>query len=69
MDRPELVCLVKEALLRNRLFRPHRKDWAVHRADDERREQSIARAIVDHLQRCGVRWSKKPPAGLHGRLE
>lgn len=49
MDRGDLVCPVKEALLRNRLFRPHRRDWPVHRADDERRAGSVARAIVDHL--------------------
>lgn len=66
LRRDDLIALIEEALLANRAFRPPRRDWARQRPGDERRARASARAIVDHLERCGVAWTKAPSVRPHG---
>ena len=65
VDREELIRLLTAALMRDAAFRPHRRHWAT----DEDRRQLAARicaaGLVEHLYRCGIRWSHLPPAPPH----
>ena len=65
VDREELIGLVAEALINDAAFRPHRRNWA---ADADRRRieaRTCAVGLVEHLHRCGIRWSRLPPAQPH----
>jgi hypothetical protein len=65
VDREELVDLLAEALMRDVTFRPRRCHWAAD-ADRCRLEARMcATGLVDHLYRCGIRWSRLPPAPPH----
>jgi hypothetical protein len=65
VDREELIRLLSDALMRDAAFRPHRRHWA---ADADRRQleaRICATGLVDHLHRCGIRWSRLPPVPPH----
>jgi hypothetical protein len=65
VDREELIGLLAEALMRDTAFRPHRRHWAAD-ADRVRLEARMcAASLVEHLHRCGLRWSRLPPAPPH----
>jgi hypothetical protein len=65
VDREDLIGLVSEALMRDALFRSRRRHWAAD-ADRCRLEARIcATGLVEHLHRCGIRWSRLPPAPPH----
>lgn len=69
VERDELVLLIMEALLAHPAFRPRRRTWAETRERDEDRARRCAIAIVDHLQRCGLRWGKRAPLAPHSAGE
>jgi hypothetical protein len=65
VDRDELIGLLAEALMRDAAFRLRRRHWAV---DGDRRRleaRACAAGLVEHLHRCGIRWSRLPPAPRH----
>jgi hypothetical protein len=65
VDRETLIDLLAEALMRDSAFRPRRRNWA---ADADRRQLAAricAAGLVEHLYRCGIRWSRLPPAPPH----
>jgi hypothetical protein len=65
VGREELIDLLAEALMRDPGFRPRRRHWA---ADADRRRleaRMCAAGLVEHLHRCGIRWSRLPPAPPH----
>jgi hypothetical protein len=65
VDREELIGLLTEALMRDAVFRPRRRHWAAD-ADRCRLEARMcASGLVDHLYRCGIRWSRLTPAPPH----
>ena len=65
VDREELMGLLAEALMRDSAFRLRRRHWAAD-ADRCRLEaQTCAAGLVEHLYRCGIRWSRLPPAPPH----
>ncbi|MGZ9021204.1 MAG: hypothetical protein ACXW3S_14870 [Rhodoplanes sp.] len=52
-------------LMRDAAFRLRRHNWA---ADADRRRleaQACAAGLVEHLYRCGIRWSRLTPAPPH----
>ena len=57
LDRKELESMVAYALWRRLDLRPKKLSL-----DDAR---IWAAVVVDHLELCGVRWSKSPPKALH----
>ena len=65
ITRDELESLIAEALLRDRTFRPKRRDWNETKEQDGRRARIIAAAIVAYLDRCGLRWEKLPALPPH----
>ncbi len=65
VTRDELERLIAEALLRDRTFRPKRRTWSETREQDEQRARIIAAAIVAYLERCGLRWEKRPAMPPH----
>jgi len=65
VPRAELERLIAEALLRERTFRPKRRDWHETREQDEQRARITAAAIVTFLERCGLRWEKQPALPPH----
>ncbi|MCA0339458.1 MAG: hypothetical protein LCH99_06955 [Proteobacteria bacterium] len=65
VTRAELERLIAEALLRDRTFRPKRRTWNETWEQDECRARIIAAAIVAHLERCGLRWEKRPALPAH----
>jgi hypothetical protein len=57
--------LLAEALMRDAVFRPRRRFWAAD-ADRCRLEARVCAAgLVEHLHRCGIRWSRQQPAPPH----
>jgi hypothetical protein len=65
VDREILIDLLTEALMRDSSFRPRHRNWA---ADADRRQLAAricAAGLVEHLYRCGIRWSRLPPAAPH----
>jgi hypothetical protein len=65
VDRDELIVLITEALMRDSRFRPPHRHWA---ADADRRQleaRMCAAGLVEHLHRCGIRWSRLLPAPPH----
>jgi hypothetical protein len=65
VDREDLIGLLAEALIRDSAFLPHGRHWA---ADADRRRleaRMCAAGLVNHLHRCGIRWSRLPPAPPH----
>ena len=65
VDREELIRLLTQALMRDAAFRPRRRNRA---ADADRRRieaRTCAAGLVEHLYRCGIRWSRLPPAPPH----
>jgi hypothetical protein len=65
VDRDTLIGLLAEALMRDAAFRPRRRNWAID-ADRRRIDAWICAAgLVEHLYRCGIRWSRLPPAQPH----
>jgi hypothetical protein len=65
VDREEMIGLLAEALMRDAAFCPRRRYWAAD-ADRCRLEARICAAgLVEHLYRCGIRWSRLPPAPPH----
>ena len=69
IGRDQLILMIREALLRNPGFRPRRRDWAATRDRDEAMARRCAAAIVDHLERCGIEWSRRPPLPPHSAGE
>lgn len=65
VTREELESLIAETLLRDRTFRPRRRDWNEAREQDERRARITAAAIVTFLYGCGLRWEKLPALPPH----
>ena len=65
VTREELERLIAEALLRDRTFRPERRDWNATNEQDERRARIIAASIVTFLYGCGLRWEKLPALPPH----
>jgi hypothetical protein len=65
VPRAELERLIAEALLRERTFRPKRRTWSETCEQDEQRARIIAAAIVAYLERCGLRWEKRPALPPH----
>lgn len=60
-----IVQLIIEALLASPQFRRRGRDWAAHADRDQRLARLCAVAIVEHLQRCGIVWSQRPPLPPH----
>ena len=59
IDREELIRLLAQALMRDAAFRP---------LDADRRQLAAricAAGLIDHLYRCGIRWSRVSPAPPH----
>lgn len=54
VTREELERLIAEALLRERTFRPKRRDWNAPNEQDERRARITAAAVVTFLYSCGL---------------
>lgn len=70
LHREELVDLIRTALLRMPDFRISKgRRWFETENEDARRARSCASRLVDDLERCGLRWSKKPPATPHSAGE
>lgn len=65
VTRAELERLIAEALLRERTFRPKLRTWTETCQQDEQRARIIATAIVTFLDRCGLRWEKRPALPPH----
>ena len=65
VDREELIRLLTEALMRDCAFRPHRRHWAADATRRRLEAQTCAAGLVEHLYRCGIRWSCLPPAPPH----
>ena len=66
VDRDELTDLQAEALMRDAAFRPPRRHRGADDADQRRLDARVCAAgLVEHLYRCGIRWSRRPPAPLH----
>jgi hypothetical protein len=58
VDREELIGLLAEALMNDAAFRQRRRHWAID-TDRRRLEARICAAgLVEHLYRCGIRWSR-----------
>lgn len=57
--RDEMIALIADTLLRTRGFRTKRRNWVVHHDADRLKAQACATAIIDHLERCGVQWSRR----------
>jgi hypothetical protein len=64
VTREELESLIAEALLRERTFRAKRRDYET-REQDEQRARIMATVIVAFLDRCGLRWEKRPALPPH----
>ena len=58
VDREELIGLLTEAPMRDVAFRPHRRRRG---PAPDRGTDSAAGPLVEHLYRCGIRWSRLPP--------
>jgi hypothetical protein len=67
--RDQLILMIREALMRHPGFRPRRRDWAATRDRDAAMAHGCAAEIVDHLQRCGVEWSRRQPLPPHSAGE
>jgi hypothetical protein len=65
VDREELIRLLTEALMRDCAFRPHRRHWAADATRRRLEARTCAAGLVEHLYRCGIRWSRLPPAPPH----
>jgi len=65
ITRDELERLIAEALLRDGTIRPKRRTWSETWERDEQRARIIAAAIVAYLERCGLRWEKRPALPPH----
>jgi hypothetical protein len=57
--------VIAEALLRDRTFRPKRRNWHETDEQDARRARIAAAAIVTFLYGCGLRWEKLPALPPH----
>jgi hypothetical protein len=64
VDREDLIGLLAEALMRDAVFRPRRRHWAAD-ADRRLKARMCAAGLVEHLHRCGIRWSRLPPVPPH----
>ena len=66
IDREELIRLLAQALMRDAAFRPRGRNWALLDADRRQLAARICAAgLIDHLYRCGIRWSRVSPAPPH----
>jgi len=63
LSRDDLTALIAYALMRDSEFRTSRgRKWHETAEQDRARAGMVAGRIVEHLERCGVMWSKRPPA-------
>jgi hypothetical protein len=69
VSRDEMIALIMEALLRHGDFRPRGRNWIRTSQQDTVLARACAMAIVDHLERCGVEWSRRPPLTPHSAGE
>jgi hypothetical protein len=65
VDSEELIRLLTEALMPDSAFRPRGRNWALNEDRRQLAARICAAGLVEHLHRCGVRWSRLPPAPLH----
>jgi hypothetical protein len=69
VSRDEMIELIMEALLRHGDFRRRGRNWVQTSQRDTLLARTSATAIVDHLERCGILWSRRPPAPPHSAGE
>jgi hypothetical protein len=60
-----VIELITESLLASPRFRRRGRDWAARREEDERIARLCAVAIIEHLRRCGIEWTQRPPLPPH----
>ena len=62
LSRDQLTSMIVTALMADSDFRSTRgRRWHETAEDDRTRAHIVAGHVVDHLERCGVTWSKRPP--------
>ncbi len=64
-----MIMLIMEALLRHPEFRPRNRNWIKTAERDRLLAEACATAIADHLERCGIVCSKRPPLRPHSAGE
>jgi hypothetical protein len=69
VSRDEMIALIMEALLRHGDFRPRGRNWIRTSRQDTLLARACAMAIVEHLERCGIQWSRRPPLTPHSAGE
>ena len=65
IDREELIRLLAQALMRDAAFRPRGRNWALNEDRRQLAARICAAGLVEHLYRCGIRWSCLTPAPPH----
>jgi hypothetical protein len=69
VSRDEMIELIMEALLLHGDFRQRGRNWVRTSQRDTLLARASAVAIVDHLERCGILWSRQPPIPPHSAGE